>query len=397
MTDNKAIAMLREANPVLAEELERALSADERRAARERAIRMGEQDGLQEAARPSKRSLARSGSGPWALVRPLAVILCAGLAVALVLIALGSGRGGSAPGGGPGPLAQPPFADAAIRWAKVSPRLLITESGWYIKTVSENADGSGQVTWTDGTSGSEGAHELEIHWFPPHEYENLLNDRSEGGQYPPTETTVLGKQAKVFHQGPTASYDTFLPPDGNFVLEFQGDVGSEDAYFQLLQTLEPTSVNGWLSAMPASVLQVPDRGEAIDSMAKDIPLPPGVTESKLHDAVDQRLKGQKLVSRYNLGAAITGIVTCDWLDSWVAAKQSGDQATAKRAVDAMATAHHWTVLDQMSSEGEWPGAIYEYGDAIRTGTHMGPSGEEDVFQHPEAFQHAYNPALGCNN
>jgi hypothetical protein len=397
MTDHKPMSMLREANPVSSEELEQTLSADDRSTARGRAIRMAEQGDYEEADRRPKRGIIRRGSGPRALVRPVAVVLCVGLAAALVLIGLGNGGGGSTPGGGPHPpLAQPPFADAAIRWAKVSPRLLVTESGWYVQTISENGDGTGEIDWTDGGHGPEGLHYLEISWFPSREYNNLVKDRSEGGQYPPTDTTVLGKQAKTFHEGPTADYDTFVPPDGDVVVEVRGDVGSEDGYFHLLQTIEPTSVNGWLSAMPASVLETADRSTAVDSMVNDIPLPPGMNESELQGLVAQRLKGQNLVSRYNLGAAVTSVVSCNWLDSWVAAKESGDQAAAQRAVDAMATAPHWTILDQMKSEGDWPSAITEYGDAIRTGTHLGPSGEEDVFQHPQAFQHAYNPALGCN-
>jgi hypothetical protein len=386
MTDDKTITMLREANPVSTEELEGTLGADDRSAARERAIRLAGQGDFDEADRQPRRGIIRRGSGPRALVRPAAVVLCVGLAAVLVLIGLGNGGGGSTPGGGPHPpLAQPPFADAAIRWAKVSPRLLVTESGWYIQTISENGDGSGEIQWTNGIHGAEGGLDyLEISWFPAAQYEDVLSNISDESD-PPIETTVLGRKAKVFHSGPTADYQALVPPDGDFVVELRGDVGSEDGYFQLLQTLEPTSVNGWLSAMPASVLETADRSNAVDSMTRDIPLPPGMNTSELQGLVAQRLKGQKLVSRYNLGAAVTGIVSCDWLDRWTAGLAKGDQAEVQQAKGALATSRGWRILDQMDKHGDYPEGIWDFAK-----DRLGSSG------FGRNTTHNYNSTLGCN-
>lgn len=385
MTDQRVMAMLREANPVSIGELERTLTADDRTAARERAIHIAEQGAGEIADRRQERRLARGDSAPRALVRPLAAMLCLGLAAALVLIGLGGGGGSPTPSGHPPALAQPPFADAAVRWAKVSPRLLVTESGWYIQTVIENGDGTGEIHWTDGINGPDGLHYLEIHWFPARQYNNLQKDRSEGGRYPPTKTTVLGRKAKVFHEGPTSDYDTFVAPHGRFLVEIRGDVGSEDGYFQLLQTLEPTSVNGWLSAMPASVLEVPDRRKAVDSMTKDIPLPPGMNTSKLQGFVAHRLKGQKLVSRYNLGAAVTGIVSCDWLDRWTEGLAKGDRDEVQQAKDALATSRNWRILDQMDRHGDYPEGIWDFAK-----DRLGSSG------YGRNTTHNYNSTLGCN-
>ena len=105
----------------------------------------------------------------------------------------------------------------------------------------------------------------------------------------------------------------------------------------------------WLAALPPSVVRTADRGETIRTMLKDIPLPPGF------DA--RQIPGAALVrDRYQLGAAVTGTVACEWVARWWRARQAGDTTVVNQAVAAMATATRWPVLAQMR-QGEWPATL----------------------------------------
>jgi hypothetical protein len=92
---------------------------------------------------------------------------------------------------------------------------------------------------------------------------------------------------------------------------------------------------------------------------------------------------------------VTGAVACGWLDQWVTATDAGDEAAAQRAVDAMATSHHWAILKEMGKTGEYNRVVWEYGDAIATGRHMGAGGLEIIANDTQAFRSVYSKGLGC--
>jgi hypothetical protein len=64
-----------------------------------------------------------------------------------------------------------------------------------------------------------------------------------------------------------------------------------------------------------------------------------------------------LINRYELGQAVAGAVACGWMESWDAAKRSGDTATAEAAVAGMSGARHWAVLLQMVHEKGFEGDV----------------------------------------
>ena len=102
-------------------------------------------------------------------------------------------------------------------------------------------------------------------------------------------------------------------------------------------------------------------------------------------------------SRYHLAAAVTGAITCEWLERWTEAKATGDKATVAEASAALATAHDWQILHEINAEGDWPHAVYEFADAVKTGEIVGnPGGSSRTgtisLSH---FPVRYNAALGC--
>jgi hypothetical protein len=92
-------------------------------------------------------------------------------------------------------------------------------------------------------------------------------------------------------------------------------------------------------------------------------------------------------NRYQVGASVTGMVSCLWFRQWGEARRSGDRAAATEAEKAMATSKHWPILREMAKEGAYPEAVWELAAEM-------PSGHREYAGHrwrllPQA------EALGC--
>ena len=147
-----------------------------------------------------------------------------------------------------------------------------------------------------------------------------------------------------------------------------------------MATLEVLPAETWVTLVPAVLPS--QRPAVVDGMLADIPLPPGF------DPEAVRASTPAVPGPYHVGADVTGAVACGWIDSWVAARAAGDSAAAQAAVDALATAHDWDVLVEMEAQGDWPGVLWEYADALSTD---GPvSGGR-----PLTVTESYANALGC--
>lgn len=296
---------------------------------------------------------------------PRAASALAGLvAVAVVAIAaIGS------PGGGN----RPSFAAAAIRIAEANPRLLVTAPGWSVTRADEFTADNGEMTFSDGD------HELDVSWRPADQYDGYLRDRAADGNTQ-TQIDLLGQRATMFRYAGTSDFTTMLPPQGKSFLEIRADgLGSQDAYLALVQSLQPTDVETWLAAMPASVVQPTDRAATVEAMLQGIPLPPGFDVASLES-------GQTVSDRYQLGAKVTGAVACDWLDRWTAALASGDAARVEQAKAAMATSRDWPILQEMNKQGDYPKEIWDWAPDLKGSSGFGPNTSRN-----------YAPALGCNN
>ena len=246
-------------------------------------------------------------------------------------------------GGGP----DPSYAASATRVAQANPRLLVSAPGWQVARVESFTATEGEMTFTDGD------HELDVHWRAARDYQGYLADRSHGNTSGPVE--VLGQQGTLFAYGGT-DFTTILPPQGASFLEVRGDLGSRQAYLEVLRSLTPVSVDTWLAAMPDNVVQPGDMDATVAEMLKGMPLPPGF------DA--QPLSRDLPSERYQVGAQVAGAVACAWLDRWDDAHRDGDAQAERTALEAMQTSKHWPVLLQMNAEGDYPEVVWELADGI---------------------------------
>jgi hypothetical protein len=265
------------------------------------------------------------------------------------------------------------WAAALVRVAEAAPRLLVDEDGWEITRADQFSVDYGEMTLAkDG-------QELEIKWLPAAKYEHYLDKRV-------AELEDLGTaraadvEARLFrYRGQNDHVALWL--DGDYMVEARGIAPDADAFREMLASLHEVDVDTWLSAMPASVVQPAQQAQAVDEMLAGVPLPPGFDTASIptSDAVRDR---------YQLGAQVAGAVACAWIDRWVTARRAGDEATAREAVDAMATSRTWPVLREMSEDGGYPEVLWELAAAMEANEPV-PAGR------PMKVEEAYVAALGC--
>jgi hypothetical protein len=286
----------------------------------------------------------------WHLIAIRAGVALAVVAVAGALVWIAFATSGGGPSGVPG---HPTFAEAAVKVAEANQRLLVTEPGWSVARADEFTPTDGEVNFSDGN------HELDVRWYPASDYQLYLNDRKDADPSPTT-VTVAGQEATLFRYQGTTDFATILPPQGPNFVEVRGDLGSQEAYLKILQSLQSTDVDTWLSAMPPSVVKPSDRPTVVDQMLNGIPIPPGLDLDKLRNE-------NAVLDRYQLFADVTGTVACGWVDRWLSAKAAGDTARAEQAVRAMNTAPSWPILRQMAGQGGWGPVVVHYAHLMAAG------------------------------
>ena len=304
----------------------------------------------------------------WARLRRVRVAVPAVAAVVAAVVAgvLVLGRSG-----------EVAWAAEALRVAEAAPRLLVGEPGWQVVRADEFAADQGEMTFANG------GRLLELRWQPASQYEALVEDRRRSADL---ETTVRveGAEADVLRYRGTSDFIAIWLVEDH-TIEARGLASGPRAFEALVASLREVGVEEWLSAMPRSVVKPVDRAEVVDAMLVGITLPPGVDRSALEsgDAVRDPVR-----DRYQLGAQVAGAVACAWIERWVAATESGDEAAARAAVDAMAASHRWPILLELDGEGDYPEVVWEYADAMATGDPIVAGKELTVAE-------SYRTALGC--
>ena len=114
--------------------------------------------------------------------------------------------------------------------------------------------------------------------------------------------------------------------------------------------------------MPAKVVKAADHDAAVREMLKGIPVPGGFDPSRVPDE-------GLTTDRYQVGAAVTGIVSCLWFRQWGEARRTGDAEAAAEAEKAMATARHWPILREMAKDGAYPDVVWELAAAMPSGVY----------------------------
>jgi hypothetical protein len=190
---------------------------------------------------------------------------------------------------------------------------------------------------------------------------------------------VLGGTAVVVRYADSDAYVAMWHHAGS-ALELRDDDTTPEAFTALLGSLRAVGVDGWLRAMPESVVR--PEAAAIDEMLTGIPIPPGFDRAALR-ADDGRVR-----DRYQLGARVVGAVACAWIDRWAGARRAGDVAGARAATEAMATARAWPVLLEMDAEGDYLEVLREVAAAMPNDGTV-PGGR------PISLESADVDALGC--
>lgn len=265
-------------------------------------------------------------------------VLAAACALAAAFLIFGSG--------GSGPTPQPAFAAAAVKVAEANPRLLVTAPGWSIKHAYGFEVDSGSMIFGNG------AHHLTLDWYPARFYRSYLRDRRKVSAV--VHSTILGHGATTvrYHRSvvnePGADYETLFSPWGEVAVGIRGIVASKHAYQTILNSLRRVDVNTWLSAMPPEVVQPDALDATVEQMLRDVPIPPNFDASTLPN-------GSLVTDRYRLGTAVTGAVTCGWLEDWVTAARNHDVTSAQEAARGLGSARNWPVLLAMVREKGWKG------------------------------------------
>jgi hypothetical protein len=294
-------------------------------------------------------SARRPSTGPgWsARLRQPRVALRAGAALAGAAVAAALIYSGNEPGGDR--TAGVAYAAEWIRIAEQNPRLLVTASGWEVTRADESRPDYGEMTFTHGTD------DVDLHWYPIESYPGFFQDRVSDADE--TEIDVLGRTATLFEDD-YDNYSVILRPGGDTFVEVRSDADrtmDREGFLALLDTIEAVDVDTWLAALPPSVVQPVDRVATVDEMLEGIPVPPGLN-------LDSLTQGETARDRYQLGALVTGAVTCAWLERRMSGLQAGDSAKAKEAEDALATAPSWPILLEMRDQGGWSQEVWDWAD-----------------------------------
>lgn len=274
------------------------------------------------------------------------------------------------------------WAAQALKVAHAVPRIAFGEEGWRVVAAGEFGVDDGEMQLVRGRETA------KLVWRPRDQQASYVEDRSHGTTGLPG-IEVLGSRARLFryHFAGTSVDDlTAIWGSGSHSLELRvtarpGGHVSDARFVAVLQSLKLVSVDQWLGAMPASVVQPNDRAAAVHAMLRGVPLPRGFDAGPLS-------AGEAVRDRYQLGAAVSGAVACAWIGQWVTASRAGDDATAQAAADALATSHDWAVLNQMRAHGDYPEVLWELADAV-TGVDTTPHGSK------LNVAGDYREALGC--
>lgn len=308
--------------------------------------------------------------------RPLRVGTVLGIIGAIAIAILLTGNGGSSRDH----TANAAYTVRVLRFAESTPLVLLEPPAWKVRYVFSSSDAVGGIVFR--RKARDFPIEADLNWhggrLKKARYTEVYR-RSIISRNAP----VLGTKALVYSQGFSKEQRRMVIVarwrfDGR-ILEMRSMVPDERTFLEMLAALKQVRAETWLDAMPESVIKAADSSTTIKQMLKGVPLPPGFDSSGIE------VPGLAQ-DRYQVGAIVTGAVTCAWFDYWSKARISGDEAAESEAAEAMATARDWPVLRQMSKQGAYPKVVWSYADHMRSGTY---------FERPLARE--VNASLGCKN
>jgi hypothetical protein len=336
----------------------------------------------------------------------------AALAVALAAVLVLTAGGSNHP--------APAYGAELVRFAESTPLLLLEGPDWRVQNVTESGQGaymprdsrgSGSMEFVTGAAIPNGSttvsadgtvrgmapkavrqRKVELSWhrgkleFPGPVVRHPI-------EVPVLATTALVNiRAETFYMetragktrielgGPGDREMSAIWGEDGYTLEMRAWVSDLATFEERLGWLSRVDSQTWLDAMPAKVVKAADHDAAVREMLKGIPVPKGFTPSQIPDE-------GLTTDRYQVGASVTGIVSCLWFRQWGEARRAGDGAAAAEAERAMATSKHWPILREMAKDGAYQQTIWKLAAEM-------PSGYREYAGHkwpllPQA------EALGC--
>lgn len=299
------------------------------------------------------------------------------------------------PGGGGGEGSGRAYGAELVRFAESSPLLLLEGPGWRVQNVTEyrSRDGlEGQMEFVTGkpipyetvrTTGSP-RRQHESGMFPPAvrqrrvelswRHGNLAGTiamQRQGlhphGQrwvkLPVLDTTATVDTRAEFYVnqgGPGNRRMAAFWSEGGYVLQLTAAVPDLAAFEERLDWLTKVDTQAWLDAMPAKVVKAADHDATVREILEGITVPDTFRASQVPDE-------GLTTDRYQVGASVTGTVSCLWFLQWAQARRSGDRAAELQAERAMATSRRWPILREMAKDGAYPQTIWELAAEMPSG------------------------------
>ena len=336
----------------------------------------------------------------------------AALAIALATVLVLTGGGSNHP--------SRAYGAELVRFAESTPLLLLEGPGWRVQNVTESgrglymprsSRGTGSMEFVTGPPVSYGGisvsadgevsgmapqavrqRKVELDWYrgelgfpgpvvrhpvkvPVLDTTALVDTRAETSYI----TTKAGKK-RIEWGGPGDREMVAIWHEDGYTLELRAWVPDLAAFEERLGWLSQVDSQSWLDAMPAKVVKAADHDAAVREMLEGIPVPKGFKPSQIPDE-------GLTTDRYQVGASVTGLVSCLWFRQWGEARRTGDRAAAAEAERAMATSGHWSILHEMAKDGAYPQTVWKLAAEM-------PSGYREYAGHqwpllPQA------EALGC--
>jgi hypothetical protein len=287
-----------------------------------------------------------------------------------------------------------------VRFAESTPLLLLEGPGWRVENVTESGEGiyMAHSTWGTGsmefvtgpTIPSESTRisangkvsgmapkavrqrKVELSWFPGKlgfggpivrhpikvpvlDTTALVNTRAETAYI----GTKTGKK-RIEWGGAGDRQMVAIWHEGGYTLQLRAWVSDLASFEERLGWLSRVDSQTWLDAMPAKVVKAADHDAAVREMLKGIPVPSSFKPSRIPDE-------GLTTNRYQVGASVTGIVSCLWFRQWGEARRNGDGRAEAEAEKAMATAKSWPILREMAKEGGYPTTVWQLAAAMPSG------------------------------
>ena len=254
------------------------------------------------------------------------------------------------------------FAAEIIQAAKRHPRYILGAPGWTVQGVEGLTADAGEVSYGSGE------RLLAISWLPASEFHAHEISRSDKGTRAQP-IKVDGQDGSLYDMGaadnPERQFFVLLPPEGGAFIEIRTTANwDRDAFLDVMGTVRSASVEEWLSSLPADVVSPDQVDSKVDDVLKGVPLPPDFDKSQFDNLGAN--------DTYQFGAKVIGQVVSEWVDYWMAAKQSGRDDEVQEAQEALGTARNWSALAEMQTKGGYPDVVWEITDAVAAGENLPP-------------------------